>query len=186
MNQASTAATTSTKASGWVNLRAVHPATVGLERWKLHLAHTTSSRRCASRPDNPEADVRKSRNNKLRDSLESVLVRGPANLERIAGGHDRPTTFFVGLARGIARHMVVTRHQLCDVTESAGPRFGSAPAVNSRAVIGQLWMPASMPRCYTASNRLARSERVTCGRQFLTGLVCQAIGRVPVRNSGSG
>lgn len=43
-----------------------------------------------------------------------------------------------------------------------------------------------MPEALTASKPVSKIRQGTCGRQSSTDLICQAIGRVPIRNSGSG
>ena len=81
-------------ASGWVNCFSSSPGHRRPELRGSSLGPYTSSRRCASRPDNPNADVRRSRNNRLRGSLESVLVGDPPS-SRVSLVMYRPATLWV-------------------------------------------------------------------------------------------
>lgn len=80
--------------------------------------------------------------------------------------------------------MVVTRHQLRDPIRQPEGRVGTGcEFTRPRWSTPDARIYAADAHCEQPVSKIREG---TCGRQFLTGLVCQAIGRVPVRNSGSG
>jgi hypothetical protein len=84
LTHASTAASISSRASGWVNCRASSPGHRRPPRRASSFGPCTSSRREASRADRPSGELRRSRNRRARGS------RGSAGACRLASGRALP------------------------------------------------------------------------------------------------
>jgi ribosomal protein S14 len=110
--------------------------TSSAERCGSSFGPDTSSRRCASRPDNPNADARSFRRPQFPKQQDQGLPgiscrRGPADLARTssAGREARRCAPGPVRARGVAQHIVVTRHQLRDPIRQPEGRVGTGRAL---------------------------------------------------------